>query len=189
MITESGSFYTFNVKYADEPLLLNIEMADFIHDGSEVNRPNNALDIYLKKSAASRPSWYTLLPRPSTRTTDAMSAYREQGVRHPVPAARALTHNGCLFPYLGEEHVERALCGGFRDVQDRGREAYSRTGHPRTGGISARAYNYAQAGCWKAGRAYRLVVFDKFTIPADKMLVVEMHQEKKSAVIRPYCGE
>ena len=42
VITESGSFYTFNVKYAEEPLLLNIEMKDFIHDGSEVNRPNNA---------------------------------------------------------------------------------------------------------------------------------------------------
>jgi len=48
VITESGSFYTFNVKYADEPLLLNIEMKDFIHDGSAVNRPNNALDIYLQ---------------------------------------------------------------------------------------------------------------------------------------------
>ena len=35
VITESGSFYTFNVKYAEEPLLLNIEMKDFIHDGSE----------------------------------------------------------------------------------------------------------------------------------------------------------
>ena len=49
VITESGSFYTFNVKYSDEPLLLNIEMKDFIHDGSEVNRPNNALDIYLQE--------------------------------------------------------------------------------------------------------------------------------------------
>ena len=47
VITESGSFYTFNVKYADEPLLLNVEMKDFIHDGSKVNRPNNAIDIYL----------------------------------------------------------------------------------------------------------------------------------------------
>ena len=45
VITESGSFYTLNVNYADEPLLLNIEMKDFIHDGSKVNRPNNALDI------------------------------------------------------------------------------------------------------------------------------------------------
>ena len=29
VITEDGSFYTFNVKYADEPLLLNVEMCDF----------------------------------------------------------------------------------------------------------------------------------------------------------------
>ena len=33
VITEDGNFYTFNVKYADEPLLLNVEMCDFIHDG------------------------------------------------------------------------------------------------------------------------------------------------------------
>ena len=39
VITEDGSFYTFNVKYAAEPLLLNVEMCDFIHDGSTVNRP------------------------------------------------------------------------------------------------------------------------------------------------------
>ena len=48
VITEDGSFYTFNVKYAAEPLLLNVEMCDFIHDGSTVNRPNNAQEIYLK---------------------------------------------------------------------------------------------------------------------------------------------
>ena len=42
VITEDGNFYTFNVKYADEPLLLNVEMCDFIHDGESVNRPNNA---------------------------------------------------------------------------------------------------------------------------------------------------
>ena len=32
VITEAGSFYTFNVKYAAEPLLLNVEMCDFIQD-------------------------------------------------------------------------------------------------------------------------------------------------------------
>ena len=49
VITEDGSFYTFNVKYASEPLLLNVEMCDFIHDGEKVNRPNNAQEIYLKE--------------------------------------------------------------------------------------------------------------------------------------------
>ena len=90
VITESGSFYTFNVKYADEPLLLNIEMKDFIHDGSEVNPP------YLQGHPQGQPA--------------PCQAYREQGVRHPVPAARTLyTQRTALFPYPGEEHVERAL--------------------------------------------------------------------------------
>ena len=74
VITESGSFYTFNVKYSDEPLLLNIEMKDFIHDGSEVNRPNNALDSICRSLAVSRRSWYTLSARLSTRTTNATSS-------------------------------------------------------------------------------------------------------------------
>ncbi len=43
VITEDGSYFTFNVKYADEPVKLSIEMVDFLHDGEAVNRPNNAL--------------------------------------------------------------------------------------------------------------------------------------------------
>ena len=35
VITEDGNFYTFNVKYADEPLLLNVEMCDFIHENDK----------------------------------------------------------------------------------------------------------------------------------------------------------
>ena len=41
VITDEGSFYTFNVKYADEPQKLNVEMKDFIHDkicGNERSR-------------------------------------------------------------------------------------------------------------------------------------------------------
>ncbi len=42
VITEDGSFYTFNVKYASEPLLLNVEMCDFIHDGeTEIKNQSN----------------------------------------------------------------------------------------------------------------------------------------------------
>ena len=55
VITEDGSCYTFNVKYAAEPLLLNVEMCDFIHDGSAVNRPNNAMEIYLSELGSESP--------------------------------------------------------------------------------------------------------------------------------------
>lgn len=47
VITDDGSYYTFNVRFAKEPLLLSIEMTDFLHDGEAVNRPNNAQEIYL----------------------------------------------------------------------------------------------------------------------------------------------
>ena len=43
------------MKYADEPLILNVEMKDFIHDGSTVNRPNNAQEIYLKELGSESP--------------------------------------------------------------------------------------------------------------------------------------
>ena len=46
--------------------LLNIEMKDFIHDGSEVNRPNNALDIYLKELGSESPKLVYLISKPLT---------------------------------------------------------------------------------------------------------------------------
>ena len=46
VITEDGAYYVFNVKFAKEPLLLSIEMTDFLHDEESVNRPNNAQEIY-----------------------------------------------------------------------------------------------------------------------------------------------
>lgn len=48
VICEDGSFYAFNVKYADEPERLNIEMQDFLHSGIN-NLPSNKSDIYFKE--------------------------------------------------------------------------------------------------------------------------------------------
>jgi conjugative transposon TraN protein len=61
VITDDGSFYSFNVKYADEPEKLNIEMKDFIHDGEAVNRPNNSLDIYMKELGNESPKVVNLI--------------------------------------------------------------------------------------------------------------------------------
>ena len=61
VITEDGSYYTFNVKFAKEPLLLSIEMTDFLHDGEAVNRPNNAQEIYLEKLGQESPMLVKLI--------------------------------------------------------------------------------------------------------------------------------
>ncbi|WP_373722967.1 DUF4138 domain-containing protein, partial [Bacteroides heparinolyticus] len=52
---------SLHVKYAAEPLLLNVEMCDFIHDGSTVNRPNNAQEIYLKELGSKSPMLVRLI--------------------------------------------------------------------------------------------------------------------------------
>jgi conjugative transposon TraN protein len=49
VITNNGYYYTFNVRYAVEPDKLNVEMQDFLHDGSTVNRPNNSVEVRLKE--------------------------------------------------------------------------------------------------------------------------------------------
>ena len=61
VITEDGSYYSFNVKFAKEPLLLNIEMTDFLHDGEAVNRPNNAQEIYLERLGSESPMLVKLI--------------------------------------------------------------------------------------------------------------------------------
>lgn len=61
VITEDGCFYTFNVRYADEPLLLNVEMTDVIHDGESANRPNNAQEVYLNELGSESPMLVRLI--------------------------------------------------------------------------------------------------------------------------------
>lgn len=48
VICEDGSFYAFNVKYADEPEKLSIEMKDFLSP-IEGRLPSNRADIYFKE--------------------------------------------------------------------------------------------------------------------------------------------
>lgn len=61
VITDDGNFYSFNVKYVDEPRLLSIEMKDFIHNGDVVNKPSNALDVYLKDLGNQSPKMVNLI--------------------------------------------------------------------------------------------------------------------------------
>ena len=151
VITEDGSFYTFNVKYAAEPLLLNVEMCDFIHDGSTVNRPNNAQEIYLKELGSESPMLVRLIMKSIHKQTEQArgEAYRLQAFRHPIPVERHLhAQRLALFPHGDKEPEQRAFRCGLHHLENRGQEgceAYCRAGadysaapraelrHPRAG--------------------------------------------------------
>lgn len=178
VITESGSFYTFNVKYADEPLLLNIEMKDFIHDGSKVNRPNNALDIYLKDLGSESPKLVQLINR-------SIHKENKRHVKHIGSKAFGIqyllrgiyTHNGLLYFHTqirNQSNVPFEVDFVTFKIVDK--KVMKRTAIQEQVVFPLRAHNYATL---VAGNKDERTVFtfDKFTIPADKVLVVELNEK------------
>lgn len=178
VITEGGSFYTFNVKYADEPLLLNIEMKDFIHDGSKVNRPNNALDIYLKELGSESPKLVQLINK-------SIHKENKRHVKHIGSKAFGIqyllrgiyTHNGLLYFHTqvrNQSNVPFEVDFVTFKIVDK--KVMKRTAIQEQIVFPLRAHNYATV---VAGNKDERTVFtfDKFTIPADKVLVVELNEK------------
>lgn len=178
VITESGSFYTFNVKYADEPLLLNIEMKDFIHDGSEVNRPNNAMDIYLKELGSESPKLVHLIAK-------AIHKDNRRHVKHVGSQAFGIqyllrglyTHNGLLYFHTQIKNASNVPFDvDFITFKIVDKKVAKRTAMQEQVIFPLRAYNYATR---VAGKRDERTVFtlDKFTIPDGKCLVVELNEK------------
>ena len=178
VITESGSFYTFNVKYSDEPLLLNVEMKDFIHDGSKVNRPNNALDIYLQELGCESPKLVHLISK-------AIHKENRRHVKHIGSKAFGIqyllrglyTHNGLLYFHTQIKNSSNVPFEvDFVTFKIVDKKVMKRTAIQEQVIFPLRAYNYATV---VAGKKEERTVFtlDKFTIPTDKVLVVELNEK------------
>ena len=178
VITESGSFYTFNVKYADEPLLLNIEMKDFIHDGSKVNRPNNELDIYLKELGSESPKLVQLINK-------SIHKENKRHVKHIGSKAFGIqyllrgiyTHNGLLYFHTqvrNQSNVPFEVDFVTFKIVDK--KVMKRTAIQEQIVFPLRAYNYATLVAGNKDER-TMFTFDKFTIPAGKVLVVELNEK------------
>ena len=178
VITESGSFYTFNVKYADEPLVLNIEMKDFIHDGSKVNRPNNALDIYLKELGSESPKLVQLINK-------SIHKENKRHVKHIGSKAFGIqyllrgiyTHNGLLYFHTqvrNQSNVPFEVDFVTFKIVDK--KVMKRTAIQEQIVFPLRAYNYATLVAGNKDER-TMFTFDKFTIPAGKVLVVELNEK------------
>ena len=178
VITEDGNFYTFNVKYADEPLLLNIEMKDFIHDGSTVNRPNNAMEIYLKELGSESPKLVRLIMESIYKNDKREVKHigsKRFGIQYLLKGI--YTHNGLLYFYTqikNESNVPFDV--DFITFKIVDKKVAKRTAIQEQVIFPLRAHNYATR---IAGKKSERTVFtmEKFTIPDDKQLVVELYEK------------
>ena len=178
VITEDGNFYTFNVKYADEPLLLNVEMCDFIHDGETVNRPNNAQEIYLKELGSESPMLVRLIMKSIHKQNKREVKHigcKRFGIQYLLKGI--YTHNGLLYFHTeirNQSNVPFDVDYITWKIVDK--KVAKRTAMQEQIILPLRAQNYATL---VPGKKSERTVFTmaKFTIPDDKCLVVELNEK------------
>lgn len=178
VITEEGSFYTFNVKYANEPLLMSVEMKDFIHDGDTVNRPNNALEVYLKELGDESPKEVQLIMKSiykNDRKEIKHIGCKRFGIQYLLKGI--YTHNGLLYFHTqirNSSNVPFDL--DFITFKIVDKKVMKRTAMQEAVIVPIRAFNYATQVSGKSSER-TVFAFDKFTIPDDKQLVVELFEK------------
>lgn len=179
VITEDGNFYTFNVKYADEPLLLNVEMCDFIHDGESVNRPNNAMEIYLTELDNESPRLVRLIMK-SVHENDKRRIRHIGSKRFGVQflLKGMYTHSDLLYFHTQVKNTSHVPFDvDFITFKIVDKKVVKRTAMQEQVIYPLRAYNYVTR---VNGRDSECTVFalPKFTILDDKKLVVEMLEKQ-----------
>ena len=178
VITEDGAFYTFNVKYASEPLLLNVEMADFIHDGESVNRPNNAMEVYLKELGSESPMLVRLIMKSihkEDRRTVKHIGSKSFGIQYLLKGL--YSHNGLLYFHTELRNKSNVPFDiDFITFKTVDKKVAKQTAMQEQVLLPLRAYNYVT--CVAGQKSDRTVfTLQKFTIPDDKQLIVEMHEK------------
>lgn len=178
VITEEGSYYTFNIKYANEPEKLNIEMKDFMHDGIATNRPNNAQEIYLKELGSESPRIVHLINRSIHKNNERFIKHigcKRFGIQYLLKGI--YTHNGLLYLHTQIKNSSNVPFDiDFVRMKIVDKKVMKQTAIQETVIQPLRAFNFVSN---VAGNSTERTVFtiDKITIPDDKQLVIELFEK------------
>ncbi|NDV96779.1 conjugative transposon protein TraN [Dysgonomonas sp. 521] len=179
VITEDGAYYTFNVKYADEPVKLAVEMTDFLHDGEAVNRPNNALAVYMEELGQESPLLVKLIMQSIYKNNDREIKHlgsKRFGIQHTLKGV--YTHNGLLYFHLQLKNSSNVPFNiDFITFKIVDKKVAKRTAIQEQVIWPLRAYNNLMV---IGGKRTERTIFTlpKFTIPDDKMLVIELNEQE-----------
>lgn len=178
VVTDQGSFYSFNVKYADEPQKLNVEMKDFIHDGEAVNRPNNSLDIYLPELGKETPRLVRLIMKSIHDNDKRIYKHiggKKFGIQFLLKGIYA--YDGLLYLHTQiKNSTDMPYDIDFIRMKVVDRKILKRTAVQETVIVPVRAHNYVTR---VNAREDRRTVFaiPKMTIPGGKQLVIDLCEQ------------
>jgi conjugative transposon TraN protein len=175
VITEDGGYYTFNVKYANEPVKLSVEMADFLHTGNEINKPGNRLPVYLSDLGNESPYLIRLIMETvykNNRTKIKHIGSKNFGVQYLLKGI--YSHSELLFFHFQLKNTSAVSFNidylTFKIVD---KKVAKRTAIQEQVIVPLRSYN--QITGVVGGKEERTVfALPKFTIPNDKQFVIEL---------------
>lgn len=186
VICEDGSFYAFNVKYADEPKKLSIEMKDFLAP-TEGRLPSNRADIYFKELGSESPILVKLIMKSiyqnDKRTIKHVGA-KQFGMRFLLRSLYA--HNGLLYFHVrmdNESNMPYAVDFITFKVVDK--KVAKHTAIQERILQPLRAFHQVM---WiGAGRSERIVfALEQFTLSEDKQLEVTLYERNGSRTLTFY---
>ena len=186
VICEDGSFYAFNVKYADEPGKLSMEMKDFLSP-TEGRLPSNRADIYFKELGSESPILVKLIMKSiyqnDKRTIKHVGA-KQFGMRFLLRSLYA--HNGLLYFHVrmdNESNMPYAVDFITFKVVDK--KVAKHTAIQERILQPLRAFHQVM---WiGAGRSERIVfALEQFTLSEDKQLEVTLYERNGSRTLTFY---
>lgn len=186
VICEDGSFYAYNVKYADEPEKLSIEMKDFLAP-TEGRLPSNRADIYFKELGSESPILVKLIMKSiyqnDKRTIKHVGA-KQFGMRFLLRGLYA--HNGLLYFHVrmdNESNMPYAVDFITFKVVDK--KVAKHTAIQERILQPLRAFHQVM---WiGAGRSERIVfALEQFTLSEDKQLEVTLYERNGSRTLTFY---
>lgn len=176
VITDDGSYYSFNVKYADEPVKLSVEMSDLIHS-SGTNRGNNT-DVYLEDLGGESPLLVNRIMQAiykNNRREVKHIGCKQFGMQYTLKGI--YSHNNLMYFHTELKNSSNVpfnvdyIC--FKIVD---RKVAKRTAIQQQSIVPLRAYNQLMV---IGGKKTERTVFalPRFTLPEGKQLLIELNEK------------
>ncbi|EJP27144.1 conjugative transposon TraN protein [Prevotella sp. MSX73] len=189
VICEDGSFYAFNVKYADEPEKLSVEMKDFLST-TEGRLPSNRADIYFKELGNESPVLVKLMMQTiyqNNRRTVKHIGTQLFGMKFLLRGLYA--HNGLLYFHTRMENgTNMPYSVDFITFKVVDKKVAKRTAIQEQVLQPLRAWHQVMQVKGKDSE-YSVFVLEQFALSEDKQLEVTLYERNGGRTLTFYVGQ
>ena len=189
VICEDGSFYAFNVKYADEPEKLSVEMKDFLST-TEGRLPSNRADIYFKELGNESPVLVKLMMQTiyqNNRRTVKHIGTQQFGMQFLLRGLYA--HNGLLYFHTRMENsTDMPYSVDFITFKVVDKKVAKRTAIQEQVLQPLRAYHQVMQVKGKDSER-SVFVLEQFALSEDKQLEVTLYERSGGRTLSFYVGQ